>query len=879
MGGWAALMFQAQISVAAEPRAEASFRKDIQPILQEYCYDCHGDGTKKGEIAFDELKSGDALLNRELWWKVLKNLRAGIMPPEKKPRPSAEQRKVLEDWIKYGAFGIDPQNPDPGRVTIRRLNRVEYRNTIRDLMGFDFKVEDEFPPDDTGYGFDNIGDVLTVSPLLIEKYMDAAKVIVASAVPTVSRMIQEKRILGTEFLKGDGSTNSGRMNLYKEWNLSRSVKVDQPGSYRLVVEVIASGSFDFDPGRTKMIFKVNDRELLQQEFGWEENKKFRFNLDEKWEPGDYRLGIELRPVLPEEKKPAGGFQRNLSVDLRIAAVTIQGPLEKELWGRPRNFELFFTQDDPQKPAERRPYAQEVLRRFTQRAYRRPADLRTIDRLAAIAEAYYSQPGKTVEEGIGQAMIAVLASPRFIFRVEESESPVALRGTGAASDTTRPSPSPPPSPSGRGRNLSAAVINDREVQNDLQRGEDVSLSPGERAGVRGKSGSELQAHDKTPSASLIDEYSLASRLSYSLWSTMPDEELFRVAERGALRKDLTTQVKRMIEDPRSEAFIQNFPGQWLQARDVEGIDINARAVLAKDDSAGPPPTNQVAGAGRRFGFGFRQPRFELDRETRQSMRRETEMFFASVVREDRAVTDLIDSDYTFLNEKLARHYGLTNLNVTGPEMRRVALPKNSPRGGVLTQGTVLTVTSNPTRTSPVKRGLFVLDNILGAPAPPPPGDVPLLEDAEKEFKDREPTLREVLELHRSKPLCSACHSRMDPLGLALENFNALGLWRDNERGQPVDPGGKLITGATFTGISELKRILATDHRIDFFRCLTEKVMTYALGRGLEYYDVETVDQIVARLERDNGRFSALLAGVIESAPFQKRRNVPPVGALR
>jgi len=396
-------------------------------------------------------------------------------------------------------------------------------------------------------------------------------------------------------------------------------------------------------------------------------------------------------------------------------------------------------------------------------------------------------------------------------------------------------------------------------------------------VRGKGAQESHAAQATAKAAFIDEYSLASRLSYFLWSTMPDDQLFQLAERSALRKNLTTQVKQMLNDPRSEAFMQNFTGQWLQARDMDTIDINARAVLAKDDSAGPTETNQVAGGGRRFGFGFRAPKFELDRETRQAMRRETEMFFASVVREDRSVTDLIDSDYTFLNEKLARHYGLTNLNVTGSEMRRVALPKDHPRGGVLTQGTVLTVTSNPTRTSPVKRGLFVLDNILGTPAPPPPGDVPLLEEAEKEFKDREPTLREVLELHRSKPLCSACHSRMDPLGLALESFNALGLWREKERGQPIDPAGKLITGETFTGIRELKRILANDHRTDFYRCLTEKLLTYALGRGLEYYDVEAVDQIIERLERADGRFSALLAGVIESAPFQKRRTVVAAAA--
>ena len=253
-----------------------------------------------------------------------------------------------------------------------------------------------------------------------------------------------------------------------------------------------------------------------------------------------------------------------------------------------------------------------------------------------------------------------------------------------------------------------------------------------------------------------------------------------------------------------------------------------------------------------------------------------MVFAHILRGDRSALELIDSDYTFLNERLAKHYGITN--VTGNEMRRVALPADNPRGGVLTHGSVLIVTSNPTRTSPVKRGLFILDNILGTPPPPPPANVPPLEESEKEAEGRQPTLREVLAIHREKPLCNSCHNRMDPLGLALENFNALGMWRDKERGQPVDATGKLITGEPFEGVRDVKRILTTTRRADFYRCLTEKLLTYALGRGLEDYDVHTVDQIVESLEREQGRFSALLMGVIESAPFQKRRNPSVVAAV-
>jgi len=316
---------------------------------------------------------------------------------------------------------------------------------------------------------------------------------------------------------------------------------------------------------------------------------------------------------------------------------------------------------------------------------------------------------------------------------------------------------------------------------------------------------------------------------------------------------------MLDDPRSEQMVENFTGQWLQTRDVESIMINARAVLARD--SGAP-------AGQR-GFGRRSPpAVQLDRELRTAMEKETTLFVSSIVHDNRSVTRLIESDYTFLNEKLAKVYGITN--VTGNEMRRVSLPSDSPRGGVLTDGSVLVVTSNPDRTSPVKRGLFILDNFLGTPSPPPPPNIPALEAAEKDFKDHEPTLREALQAHRDKPLCASCHNRMDPIGLGFENFNALGMWREKERNQTIETGGKLVTGESFDTVRQLKHILATDHRLDFYRCLTAKFLTYALGRGTEYYDLETIDQIVNRLDQENGRFSALLNGVIESAPFQKQR---------
>lgn len=823
--------------------AAAQFHKEIQPILQEYCYDCHGDGAKKGGVAFDELKSNDAVLNSDLWLNALKYLRAGLMPPRAKPHPSAEEQQKIEHWIKYGAFGIDPKNPDPGRVTVRRLNRVEYRSTIHDLMGIDFNAEVEFPPDDTGYGFDDIGDVLTVSPMLLEKYLSAAKDIVSEAVPTVRRVVAERTVAGSQFHRTDGKEgDEGRpssLSYYEPGSVGATLTIDHAGSYHVTLDLAVKGEFEYDPGRCRAIFKLDGRELLRKEFGWYDNKTFHFNFDEKWEAGDRRMTLELEPLTPVDQKLN-------SLYLRVAQVTVLGPMEKEHWVHPKNYERFFAKEPPENPAAQKAYAHEVLAAFTTKAFRRPVDKATVDRLANLAESVYKQPGKNVETGIAHAMTAVLASPRFLFRLEE---PVA-------------------------GNFAAAAP--------------------------------------------VDEYSLASRLSYFLWSAMPDEELMSLARRGELRKNLAAQAKRMLTDERSEKMIDNFAGQWLQTRDVEGISINERAILARD--AGKEKelreqieafraraaerakerasraamtnqvslTNRLAGAvtngfaqtnsaastnalARRRGFGnFRVnlPNINLDRDLRAAMRTETEMFFATIVHEDRPVTDLIESDYTFLNRKLANLYGITN--VTGVQMRRVSLPPDSPRGGVLTEGSMLVVTSNPDRTSPVKRGQFILENFLDMPAPPPPPNIPALEVTEKDIKDHEPTLRESLQQHRDKPLCASCHARMDPIGLAFENFNAMGMWRDKERNQTIDPAGKLVTGETFNGARELKHILATEHRQEFYRCIAGKLLTYASGRGLEYYDVETIDDIVARMDRNDGRFSSLLMGVIESAPFQKMR---------
>jgi hypothetical protein len=349
---------------------------------------------------------------------------------------------------------------------------------------------------------------------------------------------------------------------------------------------------------------------------------------------------------------------------------------------------------------------------------------------------------------------------------------------------------------------------------------------------------------------------------------------------------------MLADRRSDALVKNFVGQWLQARDIENVVIDARAVLAREDKVDseaerrrrrffelnnrpadhltPEEKDELATLRTTFIRVNRQPlRADLTGDVRRAMRQESERVFDYILREDRSLVELLDSDYTFLNERLAKHYGITN--VVGDEMRRVTLAPDSKRGGILTQGTVLAVTSNPTRTSPVKRGAFILDNILGTPAPPPPPNIPPLEDATKHMTNHSPSLRETLAAHRENALCSSCHNRMDPPGLALENFNAMGMWREKELDQPITGAGQLITGEAFTNVTELKHILAANHAVDFYRTLTQKMLTYALGRGLEYYDVETVDEIVDQIAKAGGRPSALISGIVNSAAFQKMRS--------
>jgi hypothetical protein len=802
------LVLAFSVTSSADPVQE--YHRAILPILEKHCYECHGDGYDKGKVAFDRLETDAAILEPDLWLRVLLNTRAGLMPADGKPRLSAPEQQSLERWIKHDVFRIDPANPDPGRVTVRRLNRVEYRNTVRDLLGVDYNTDHEFPPDDSGFGFDNIGDALTISPMLMEKYVAAAQTVIAAAVPTTARKPAEVTVPGMGFEGRNARTKWERRQLV--FNEPAEVVATHantlPGSYRVKLDFEVNGSYNPDPGRARVIFKVDGQEVASQEFGYYDEKGFSFESTHRWQPSGHKFTIELQPTKPEAKKET-------IIDLFVTKMTIEGPLEQQQWVATRDYGKYFPKPVPKGRKARREYAAELLNAFAAKAYRRPLqDEDTGMRLAKLAEAAYTQPGKTFEQGVAHAMAAVLASPRFLFRLEAP-----------AADS-----------------LAARYAN-------------------------------------------VDEYSLASRLSYFIWSTMPDAELSGLAARGELRRHLEAQVKRMLADPRADSLAKNFSGQWLQARDVEGIASNPFEIIMRD--AGEE------GLRKRLMQAFRsqdekaitelrakveaisKSRPELTKDVRAAMRQETELYFAHVMREDRPLTEFIDSDYTFLNEELAVYYGI--LGVSGKQLRKVTLPAGSPRGGVLTQGTALLVTSNPDRTSPVKRGLFVLANFLGTPPPPPPANVPALEASETEFHGKEPSLRDVLKLHRESPLCRSCHNRMDPIGLAFENFNGVGMWRDSERKQPIVPEGSLITGETFKSVGELKRILVSGHRADFYRTMSTKLLTYATGRGTEYYDVETIDRIVKRLEDNDGKFSALLLGVVESAPFQKMRTEATITA--
>lgn len=799
----------------------------VQSTIERYCYQCHSGDSREGNLSFDQLlrESDQEKRNRD-WYRVFRQLRADLMPPKDESQPSDVEKERITNWIKSDAFEIEENNPRPGRVTVRRMNRSEYRNAIRDLFGIDFDTSVFFPADDTGHGFDNIGDVLSVSPLLLEKYVDAANEITRRAVPTSSRVIRTESYAGTSFHAPSESptaittapqrsdrveSNSLELSYYESAEYEKKVTIGQDGKYIIELHLKANETYvddQFDLNKCRFEFFLDDQKLMEQEFVRQGGKQYKFDFHRDMTVGEHQFRILVSPLTKE--------RQIRKLRLSVETLALIGPSDVSKFVKPANYERFFPREVPLDELQADAYARDLLDAFATRAFRRPVDQETLSRLWKVSKQLRNA-GKSFEVSIGTAMTAIIASPRFLFREETYLS-----------------------------------------------------EPG----------------NKYP---LMDEYSLASRLSFFLWSSIPDEELLQLAAQNKLRTNLNSQIDRMLKDPRAKALIENFVGQWLQVRSLESIQINSFAVLRRETRREDPEadakrrrffelfrkTDRTDEENKEFevlqasqASRMRQRGPELNGQIRYLMTREAEMFFDDILSKDASLLDLINGRYTFLNETLADYYSIAN--VQGSEMRRVELPSDSVRGGILTSGAFLAVTSNPDRTSPVKRGLFVLENILGMPSGAPPPDVPALDEgtAGRPFAQPKRSLRETLAQHRENPLCSSCHNRMDPLGFAFENFNAMARYRTEEVGQPIDPSGTLVTGESFKDVVELKNILADSRRKDFYRCVAEKMLTYALGRSVEYYDSHTIDCIVEKLEANRGSAMTLVREIIASNSFQR-----------
>ncbi|MEM9588144.1 MAG: DUF1592 domain-containing protein, partial [Planctomycetota bacterium] len=748
---------------------DQSFRQELLPLLRSYCYDCHGAQDGEGELSLGaDDTAAKMVANRSDWQRALAQVRLGTMPPEDGELMSPAERRRMVELIDQLSNAVNcVQNPNAGKVALRRLTRFEYRNTVRDLTGVDYRPSLSFPGDDVGYGFDNIGDVLSLPPILMEKYLDAAEAITGQAIATAPPAeIFELEKAAVSLIGAEKYGGRDRLTLASSGTVSLQAKLPFAGMYTLTITAAGDQAGD-EPvllevkhGRTKKKVRVPNEQ--PQDF----DVKFRLPA------GDRKLDISF---VNDFYRPGQGGDRNAHLyHVKLTATQRRAPRVAEANLPESHRKLIFAEPAREQtgiPGVNRTRGEQglthdqatakVMARFASRAFRRPATKNEIIRLTQLA-AQVRGDGNSYEEAIQVAMQAVLVSPHFLFKVEAPQKP-----------------------------------------------------------------------DPTGELPMISQYELATRISYFLWSSMPDDELLMLAHRGQLRdrSKLLDKVGRMIMDPRANRFVESFAGQWLQLRNLDQVDPDTRRFRAFND------------------------------QIRALMKKETLLFFASVMRSNLSVTTLLDADFTYLNEPLAKYYGIPN--ISGSKFRKVSLA-GTRRGGLLTQASVLTVTSNPTRTSPVKRGKWILDNLLNTPPPPAPPNVPELDKGKLVG-----TLRERMEQHRENPACATCHSMMDPLGFALENFDAVGLWRNRDGKDVIDPSGKLPDGTKFTGVDELRRVLSGQRSDQFVRALAEKMMIYAVGRGAEYYDKCAIDKIVSDTREQGDRFAYLIAAIIQSDPFQKQ----------
>jgi mono/diheme cytochrome c family protein len=752
----------------------------VRDVLDKYCVTCHNQRLKTASLTLDDVDLAHVPARAELWEKVLRKLRSGTMPPAGIQRPELPTYNKVSSWIETQLDQTEQAHPYAGRPMLHRLNRSEYGNAIRDLLALDVDVSSLLPPDDSAFGFDNISDVLGVSPGLQESYLSTAVKIAALAV-------------------GDPSLPPSSQT----WRIRQDLSQDQPieglplgtvGGTAVRYNFPLNGTYKFQA----KLYRTN----LNIMRGLETARQVEFSLDGKrihvatiggaddlamlfekpTEAGDAvdaRLRIEV-PVSAGPHRISVAFLRNSdvaepfrlqpfirsSVDNfdwtghpHLQLVTVAGPFQPTGPGNTPSRQRIFV-CHPAASADQTPCARKIISALLPRAYRRPATSADIERVMKFYEAGNREGG--FDSGIQSALERILASPKFVFR-DEREAP----GTTAGS---------------------------------LYR---------------------------------VGDMEMASRLSFFLWSSIPDQRLLTLASQGKLQDlgTLEAEVRRMLADPRADALTTNFAAQWLQLRNLRNVQPNTDAFPDFDDNL------------------------------RQSFRHETELLFKSILAEDRSVLDFLTADYTFLDERLALHYGIPG--VRGSRFRRVSITDDA-RKGLLGQGSILALTSHAERTSPVVRGKWILENLLGLPVPPPPPDVPPLK--EKQAGEGPKTMREQMTEHRANAVCASCHKIMDPIGFALENFDAVGAWRARDAGAPIDASGELADGTKVDGVVALRKAVLSRPEV-FVGTLTQKLMTYGLGRGLDYHDMPEVRTIVRNAARNNYRFSELILGVVRSTPFR------------
>ena len=771
-----------------------SHNPSYRAVLDQFCVTCHNQRARTAELLLDQADLEKIGQEPELWEKVVKKLRTGAMPPAGMPRPDQATYNSLATYLETALDSAAAAHPNPGRPVLRRLNRVEYTHAVRDLLAVDIDGNTLLPADDSRYGFDNIGEVLTVSPLLMERYMAAAGKISRLAIgdPDVLPVFESYNV--PKYYAQDDRMNED-LPFGSRGGIAVRHHFPLDGEYLIKVR-LAKNSRDYirglgEPhhldvrldgvrvkrftiggesyGRSAGIFSsaaMGDPKQEVYERTADEILEVRFTAS----AGPRLVGVAF---VKETSVPEGPLlPRMTQYDLLqykggapgVASISIGGPYnDKGVGETPSRRKIFVCR--PNTLQEEEPCARKILSTLARRAYRRPPTDTDIQTLLGFYKTGVTKGG--FEEGIRRALARILVGPEFLFRMEFDPENVAPD-----------SPYP------------------------------------------------------------ISDLELASRLSFFLWSSIPDDQLLDLAERGQLKDPviLEQEVRRLLDDRRSKALVSNFGGQWLQLRQLRSVS--------------PDPET----------FPY------FDDNLREAFGQETELFLESLLREDRSVLDLLNADHTFVNERLARHYGIPN--IYGSHFRRVKLEQLE-RRGLLGKGSILTVTSYANRTSPVLRGKWVLDHILGTPPAPPPANIPDLVERDKDGKAL--SMREAMEQHRANPVCATCHSQMDPLGFALENFDGTGAWRTTDADAPIDPSGVLPDGTSFQGPVGLQKVLLESKSAEFITTVTEKLLTYALGRGVESYDAPAVRSIIREAAPNDYRWSSLILGIVKSTPFQMRRS--------